>query len=108
MQRSDITHLLSRALLPVGCFLLASYFASHALLGTTGIFARDAIRREQVQLSVQRDELQARQSELKRNIALLDPRGVDPDYADELVRRHLGVVRPDEVIIPFTKEPQAR
>ena len=33
--------------------------------------------------------------------ALLDPRKADPDIADELVRKDLGLVRPDEVIIPL-------
>jgi cell division protein FtsB len=32
---------------------------------------------------------------------LLDPKKADPDMADELVRRDLGLVRPDEVIIPL-------
>ena len=108
MQRSDLTHLLSRALLPVACFLVAGYFASHALLGATGVLARDEIRQEKAALSEARHGLEARQAELKRNIALLDPQGVDPDFADELVRRHLGVVRPDEVIVPLVKAPPAR
>ncbi len=108
MQRSDLSHLLSRALLPVACLLIAGYFAGHALIGATGVLARDEIRREMAELSQERQQLQAREAELKRSIALLDPRGVDPDYADELVRRHLGVVRPDEVIVPLEKAPAAR
>jgi hypothetical protein len=40
---------------------------------------------------------------LTRDIDLLDPRGADPDFADELVRRHLGVIRPDELIVPLDK-----
>jgi cell division protein FtsB len=32
---------------------------------------------------------------------LLDPRKADPDMADELVRKDLGLVRPDEVIVPL-------
>jgi len=40
-------------------------------------------------------------AELSHRVALLNPRKVDPDYADELVRRETGQVRPDEVIIPI-------
>ena len=36
---------------------------------------------------------------LKHRSALLDPRKADPDMADELVRKDLGLVRPDEVIV---------
>ena len=40
----------------------------------------------------------------ERRIALLDPRKVDPDYADELVRSNLGVVRGDEVVLELPKQ----
>ena len=30
-----------------------------------------------------------------------DPMGTDPDLVDETVRKELGVVRPDEVVIPL-------
>ena len=108
MQSSALTSLLSRAMLPVLCFLVAGYFASHALFGTSGALALDDIRREKAVLSERQDALEAREVELKRNIALLDPKGVDPDYADELVRKHLGVVRPDEVIVPLEKPAASR
>ena len=38
---------------------------------------------------------------LKNRVALLDPKHVDPDMADELVRKQLGVANPDEVIVPL-------
>jgi hypothetical protein len=38
---------------------------------------------------------------LKHRSQLLDPRRADPDMADELVRRDLGLVRPDEVVVPL-------
>ena len=34
-------------------------------------------------------------------LALLDPKKADPDMADELVRRDLGLIRADEVIVPL-------
>ena len=33
--------------------------------------------------------------------ALLDPRKADPDLADEMVRKDLGLVRADEVVVPL-------
>ena len=38
---------------------------------------------------------------LAHRARLLDPKGVDPDLSDEMVRSELGYVRPDEVIIPI-------
>jgi len=93
--------LLSRAALPAICLLVAGYFGSHAMFGSTGILAREAVRAQQAALSETHSELAARKRALERKISLLDPDAVDPDYADELVRRHLGVVRPDEVIVPI-------
>lgn len=93
--------LLSRAALPAICLLVAGYFGSHAIFGSTGILAREAVRAQHAALSETHAELVSRKAALEQKIALLDPEAVDPDYADELVRRHLGVVRPDEVIIPI-------
>jgi cell division protein FtsB len=45
--------------------------------------------------------VQAHRMELKNRVDLLDPRRADPDLSDELIRRQLGVVQHDEVIIPL-------
>ena len=39
---------------------------------------------------------------------LLDPANADPDLVEELVRSELGLIRPDEVIIPLDDEPATR
>ena len=46
-------------------------------------------------------KLDATRAQLRHRSALLDPRKADPDMADELVRRDLGLVRADEVILPL-------
>lgn len=91
-------------MLPAVCLMVIGYFGAHALFGPSGYMALDEIRREQAQLEQKRAVLETRRDILQRNLRLLDPKGVDPDFADELVRRHLGVIRPDEVIVPI--EPQ--
>ena len=45
--------------------------------------------------------LEAEKARLRHRSALLDPRKADPDLADEMVRDKLGLVRPDEVIVPL-------
>lgn len=92
---------MKRAALPALCFLVIAYFGVHALFGSSGYFALDDIRRSKEEMQAQQATLAARKAALSRDIALLDPRGADPDFADELVRRHLGVIRPDELIVPL-------
>lgn len=106
MQPATVIDMMKRAALPALCLLVILYFGVHALFGSSGYLALDDIRRSKAELEVQQATLAARKSALSRDIALLDPRGADPDFADELVRRHLGVIRPDELIVPL-EEPAA-
>ena len=101
MHPASLVDLMKRAALPALCLLVILYFGTHALFGSSGYFALDDIRRSKQELSEQHAALAARKAALGRNIDLLNPKGADPDYADELVRRHLGVIRPDEVIVPL-------
>jgi cell division protein FtsB len=94
---------LKRAAMPALCMLVILYFGVHALFGSSGYFALDDIRRSKAQLEAEQAALAQRKVALGRDIDLLDPRGADPDFADELVRRHLGVIRPDELIVPLDK-----
>jgi cell division protein FtsB len=101
MQSATILDLMKRAALPAACLLIILYFGAHALFGPSGYLALDDIRRERSELEQRQSALMKRKAELGRDIGLLDPKGADPDFADELVRRHLGVIRPDEVIVPL-------
>jgi cell division protein FtsB len=79
--------------------LIIGTFAGHAVAGPNGLLAWGGYNRD---LAVKRQELarlEAQREQLRHRSALLDPRKADPDMADELVRRDLGLVRPDEVII---------
>jgi cell division protein FtsB len=38
---------------------------------------------------------------LANRVQLLDPNKVDPDMADELTRKQLNVVNPNEVVVPL-------
>jgi cell division protein FtsB len=106
MQPATVIDLLKRAALPAMCLLVILYFGVHALFGSSGYFALDDIRRSRADLEARQAVLQAQKAALSRDIDLLDPRGADPDFADELVRRHLGVIRPDELIVPL-EQPAA-
>jgi cell division protein FtsB len=93
--------LIRRAMWPAVALLVVGTFAGHAIAGPNGLFAW---RGYSQQLEVRKTELAALQAErgqLKHRSALLDPRKADPDLADEMVRRDLGLVRADEVVVPL-------
>ncbi len=103
IERLGILDYLRGALVPAACLIVISYFAYHAVEGGTGLLAWGGYKTERAKLEGEVQSLAARKAELDKRIALLNPRKVDPDYADELVRGNLGVVRPDEVVIELPK-----
>ena len=93
--------LIRRAMWPAVALLVVGTFAGHAIAGPNGLFAW---RGYSQQLEVRKTELAALEAErlrLRHRSALLDPRKADPDLADEMVRRDLGLVRADEVVVPL-------
>ena len=80
--------------------LVIAHFAGFALFGSNGLLAWGDYKRTLTKRTIELSQVQAERDRLAHHAALLDPRKVDPDYADELVRRETGQVRPDEVIIP--------
>ena len=96
-----IFELIRRAAFPALALIVVGTFAGHAIAGPNGILAWGGYHRALEQRKVELAELQREKAQLKHRSALLDPRKADPDIADELVRKDLGLVRPDEVIVPL-------
>lgn len=90
---------LRRAAVPTACILLIGYFVSHAIGGPTGVLAWKDYKAQAAKLRVEAGRTGEAKAALAAQVKLLDPRAVDPDMADELVRRNLNVVKPDEVIV---------
>jgi len=44
-------------------------------------------------------ELKEKRQKIEANVHLMRPNSLDPDMADEQVRRSLGYTRPDEIVI---------
>lgn len=105
MQGEAIVDLLRKAFLPALCLAVLAYFLNHAIGGRSGLLALDDIREQKAALTRQKQAIEARRLSVEQKIALLDPAGADPDYADELVRRQLGVIHPDEIIVPLPEVP---
>ena len=93
--------LIRRSALPALALIIVGTFAGHAIAGPNGILAWGGYHRALNERKAELAQLQEQREQLRHRSALLDPRKADPDMADELVRKDLGLVRPDEVIIPL-------
>ena len=91
--------LMKRAALPALGLLIIANFVGYAVLGDNGVLSWGDYRRAKAERAVQLTHLEAERARLAQRARLLAPNNVDPDLADELIRRDLGLVRPDEVII---------
>jgi cell division protein FtsB len=91
--------LIKRAVLPALAVLVIANFLGYAVVGSNGVLAWGDYRRTKEEKSLVLAQLQEERARLAHRADLLDPRSADPDLADEMVRRQLGVIRPDEVII---------
>ena len=101
---SPIKTLLRRAGVPAIALIAIGFFAYNAALGPTGVVAAKEFKAELDQKQIEFAALEKHRAELKNRVDLLDKkRGADPDLVDELARKQLNVVRPDEVIIPLEK-----
>jgi cell division protein FtsB len=93
--------LIRRSAVPALALIIVGTFAGHAIAGPNGILAWGGYHRALQQRQAELAQLEQERAELKHRSQLLDPRHADPDLADELARSKLGLVRPDEVIVPL-------
>ena len=91
--------LIRRAALPALAFLIIANFVGYAVIGDNGVLSWGDYRRQKAERAVVLARLEAERARLSHRADLLDPRSADPDLVEELVRRDLGLVRPDEVVI---------
>lgn len=73
--------------------------AGFAIAGPTGLLAWNENSQTLQQREAQITALKEKRDALKNRVDLLDPGAADPDLASELVRRDLGVLHQDEVVI---------
>jgi len=85
--------------MPALAVLIIAYFLASAITGANGVLSWGEYRRLKGEKSLVLAQLAEERARLAHRADLLDPRRADPDLADEMVRRDLGLVRPDEVII---------
>ena len=93
--------LIRRSAMPALALIVVGTFAGHAIAGPNGLLAWGGYHRALNDRKAELAQLEQERAQLRHRSALLDPRKADPDMADELVRKDLGLVRPDEVIVPL-------
>ena len=98
---NPIFELIRRAAMPALALVIVGTFAGHAIAGPNGLLAWGGYHRALKERQAELAQLQQEKAQLQHHSRLLDPKKADPDMADELVRKDLGLVRPDEVIIPL-------
>jgi|SRR6476646_10528131 cell division protein FtsB len=96
-----IFSLIRRAAMPALALIIVGTFAGHAIAGPNGILAWGGYHRALKERQAELLQLEQERAQMRHRSALLDPNKADPDMADELVRKDLGLVRPDEVIVPL-------
>ncbi|MDP9163333.1 MAG: septum formation initiator family protein [Pseudomonadota bacterium] len=99
--RAKTIRTIRRAALPALALIIVGNFAGYAVAGPNGLLAWGGYHRDLLERKQELVQLEQQRAGLKHRSALLDPRKADPDMADELVRRDLGLVRPDEVVVPL-------
>ncbi|HEY6048323.1 MAG TPA: septum formation initiator family protein [Sphingomicrobium sp.] len=93
--------MIRRSAAPALALIIVGTFAGHAIAGPNGILAWGGYHRALKERQAELGKLEQERAQLKHRSQLLDPNKADPDMADELVRKDLGLVRPDEVIVPL-------
>lgn len=87
--------------MPALALIIVGTFAGHAIAGPNDILAWGGYHRALQERKAELAQLEVQRAQMRHRSNLLDPRKADPDIADELVRKDLGLVRPDEVIVPL-------
>ncbi|TRD12582.1 septum formation initiator [Erythrobacter insulae] len=75
-----------------------------AIAGPTGLLAWNENAQALDQRKAQIAMLTAKRDALKNRVELLDPNAADADLASELVRKNLGVLHADEIVITIEDE----
>ena len=98
-KRTSFRTVLRKAGPPAALLTVGAFFGAYAIIGPNGALAYGDIEKHLERKRMELAALTKQREVLKNRVALLDPKKADPDMADELIRKDLGLARPDEVIL---------
>lgn len=87
------------AAVPVLSLCLILYFGYHSVEGRYGLISLHRLNLRIAHLETQSEILAARRAALEKKVAMLRPESLEPDLLDEEVRKSLGFVHRDEIVI---------
>ena len=90
-------------LVSLGCIALLSSFAWYANKGPRGFAYRDGLEIKIAELEIANAGLAAERTALEKRVHLLRPEHIDRDMLEELARRDLRMVYPNELIVQAQK-----
>lgn len=98
---ATLRRLFSSALAPALATGLLLLFIGYAIVGPNGLLAWNNYSRQLKEKQAELRVVEAQHAKVANRVARLDPRHADPDMVDELLRRRLNVLHPDEVVVPL-------
>ena len=100
-RQTTFRYVFRRAALPALAVGVMAFFGIYAVVGSNGAFAYGDYQRLLAKRETELAQLKQKQAVITNRVQLLDPNKVDPDIADEMTRKQLNVVSPNEVVIPL-------
>jgi cell division protein FtsB len=97
--RKRLRSILTALALYVLAALLIGYFGVNAFSGNHGLNAKQDIDQQIGALSSELAKLQVERRQWERRVALLKPRGLDPDMLDERARSLLDYAHPNDLTL---------
>jgi cell division protein FtsB len=101
MTRRPAFAVIRAAIGPAIALFVIAYFAGAAIVGPNGLLSLAGYRAQSAERRAQLVQLDRQRQQLLLHARLLRPGHVDPDFADETVRRQTGQVDPHDKIIPL-------
>ena len=98
---SNSIGIIRRAAWPALALIVIGTFAGHAVAGPNGLLAWGGYHKDLEVRKAELAELEQQRDALRHRSALLDPKRADPDLGEEMIRKELGLVRHDEVVLPL-------
>jgi cell division protein FtsB len=86
-------------LVSLGCIALLSSFAWYSNKGPRGYAYRDSLEQQIAELEKANADLGSEKLALEKRVQLLRPEHIDRDMLEELARRDLRMVYPNELIV---------
>jgi len=88
-----------RLIAPILALMVFGYFGTHAFTGDYGIRSQIKLQQKTVELEQSLVQISLKRKELEKRVALLRNGTIEKDMLDEQVRRNLGMVNSDDIVL---------